>query len=150
MHLFFEHLLCAKDSVQLTHQTSVVALVTRSLQNTWVEGRQVPECRGAHSGRNGEPHTISLPIFFLAVQLRLWVRKWTHQSTVMAHDGFPQGVVSRGFLVLNACELAGAAVQRAVGLSLADWAPTRDPKHRHTPAAPNAHRSPSPGDFGIG
>lgn len=77
------------------------------------------------------------------------MRKLTHQSAIMAHDGFPQRVVSQDLLVLNVYELTDTAVERALGIGLADLALTWDAQYRQAPVAPNTHRCPRPGDFGI-
>lgn len=68
----------------------------------------------------------------------------------MAHDGFPQRVVDQDLLVLNVHELADTPVERALGIGLTAVTLTWDAQNRQASVAPNAHRCPRPGDFGIG
>lgn len=51
----------------------------------------------------------------------------THQSTAVAHNSFPQGVLRHHLLVWNVHELADASMERALGVGVAQLALTWDP-----------------------
>lgn len=67
----------------------------------------------------------------------------------MAHDGLPQRVINQDLLVLNVRDLAGAAVEGALGIGAAASALTWDPEDGYAPVAPNADGCPRPGDSGV-
>lgn len=77
------------------------------------------------------------------------MRTVTHQSALMAHDGFPECVIHQDLLVLNVHELADTAVEGALRVGLADLVLTWDVQYRQAVGAPDTHRCPRPGDFGI-
>lgn len=74
----------------------------------------------------------------------------THQSTAVAHNSFPQWVLRQGLLVWTIHELADAAVERTLGVGVAQLALTWNPQYWHTLAAPNTHRRPRPRESGVG
>lgn len=136
--------MCQKNK---TVSPPLLRQVNMSLQNNWVSGPRVEVSVLEMIVRGTGNHATSLSTYLCLT--KAWGEEMAHQSAVMAHDGFPQRVVYQDLLVLNVHELADTPVERALGTDLTDLTLTWDAQNRQASVAPNAHRCPRPGDFGI-
>ena len=94
----------------------------------------------------------SLSQFHETLEQRLLVTELTRLLGPSQEREVPPllGLEKADLLVLNVHELADTPVERALGIGLTAVTLTWDAQNRQASVAPNTHRCPRPGDFGIG
>lgn len=112
--------------------TLIIKQVNKLLQNNWVNGQRdaLSAVRPSFNKVQEAPCHLFINILLECLAKALDEEKLTHQSAIMAHDGFPQRVVNQDLLVLNVYELTDTTVERALGIGLADLALTWDAQYR--------------------